>query len=184
VGPTRAAQLPVGSASVDSADCANAPVPLQDLLAKVARVGAEAPFVNTPIRAERKTPRRDFETTPAAEGSPVAPFRQGCSISEAARDCSRSAQLVHNIFRIKCFGRFCPASSGWRALLRCSQQTRRVICFSDSLPRRHSFEIDLSLQRSGVIQGLVSYGVAIPPRIASGEAVAGGRIDHYGRSTP
>jgi len=107
VGPTRAAQLGVGSASVDSADCANAPVPLQYLLAKVARVGAEAPFVNAPIRAERKTPRRDFETTPAAEGSAAAPFRQSGAICEAAGDCPRSAQMVHNIFSIKCFGRFC-----------------------------------------------------------------------------
>ena len=90
VGPTRAAQLRVGSASVDSADCANAPVPLHYLLAKVARVGAEAPFVNTPIRAECKAPRRDFEPTPAAEGPAVAPFRQSGAIGEAAGHCPRS----------------------------------------------------------------------------------------------
>lgn len=49
VGPARAAQLSVGCASVDSANCANAPVPLQNLLAKVTRIGAEAPFVYAPI---------------------------------------------------------------------------------------------------------------------------------------
>ena len=86
MGPTRAAQFHVGGASVDLADRANAPVPLQHLLAKVARVRAEAPFVDTPIRAERETSRRDFEATPAAEGSAVAPFRQSGAIGEAARD--------------------------------------------------------------------------------------------------
>jgi hypothetical protein len=40
VGSARAAQLRVGSTSIDSADCADAPVPLQNLLAKVAGVGA------------------------------------------------------------------------------------------------------------------------------------------------
>ena len=114
VGPTRATQLRVGCASVDSADRADAPVPLKNLLAKVARVGAEAPFVDTPIRAECKTPRRDFESTPAAEGPAVAPFRQGGAIRETAWDCPGSAQMLHNIFSIKCFGRFWPASSGWR----------------------------------------------------------------------
>src|SRR5580700_2779115 len=41
VGPTRAPQLPVRSAGVDSADRANATVPLQNLLAKIT-VAAEA----------------------------------------------------------------------------------------------------------------------------------------------
>ena len=74
VGPARAAQLGVGNASVDSADCADTPVPIQNLLAKVARVGAEAPFMYTPIRAEGKAPRRDFETAPAAEGPAIRPL--------------------------------------------------------------------------------------------------------------
>jgi hypothetical protein len=88
VGPARAPQLRVGRTSVDSADCAHSPVPLQNLLAKVARVGAEAPFVNAPLRAERETPRRDFETTPAAERPAAGPFRQSGAIGEAARHCS------------------------------------------------------------------------------------------------
>src|SRR5258705_7772614 len=47
-----------------------------------------------------------------------------------------------------------------------------------------SARLRLTLCDSGRVrsQGLVSYGVAVPPRIASGEAVAGGRIDHHGRS--
>ncbi len=104
VGSAGAAQLPEGSASVESADGAHASVPLQNLLTKVARVGAKTPFVYAPVRAERKTPRRNFETTPAAEGPAVAPFRQSGAIREAARDCPRSAQRLHNIFSIKCFG--------------------------------------------------------------------------------
>ena len=107
VGPARAAQLRVGKTSVDSADCADAPVPLQNLLAKVARVGAEAPFVNAPIRAERETPRRDFETAPAAEGPAAGPFRQSGAVGETARHGPRSAQTLHNIFSIKCLGGFC-----------------------------------------------------------------------------
>ena len=67
VTPTRALQFPVGSTSVNSADCTDAPVPLQNLLTKVAGVGAEAPFVYAPIRTKGETPRRDFETTPATE---------------------------------------------------------------------------------------------------------------------
>ena len=107
VGSARAAQLRVGRTSVDSADCADTPVPLQNLLAKVARVGAEAPFVNPPIRAERETPRGDFESTPAAEGPAAGPFRQSGAIGDAARHCPRSAQTLHNIFSIKCFRGFC-----------------------------------------------------------------------------
>ena len=37
------------------------------------------------------------------------------------------------------------------------------------------------MTRSGTIPGLISDGVAIPSRIASGKAIAGGRIDHHGR---
>jgi hypothetical protein len=106
MGSARTAQFPVGSASVDSADRTDASVPLQNLLTKVARVGAEAPFVYAPIRAESETPRRNFEITPAAERPAVRPFRQGGAIGEAARDGPRGAQMIHNIFRIKCFGRF------------------------------------------------------------------------------
>ena len=105
VGPARAAQLPVGSASVDSADCADAPVPLQNLLTKVAGVGTKAPFVYTPIRTECETPRWNLQTAPAAQRPAVAPFRQSGAIGEAARHCPRSAQSPHNIFSIKCFQR-------------------------------------------------------------------------------
>lgn len=49
VSPTRAPQLPVRRAGVDPADRANTPVALQNFLAKITGVAAEAPFVDTPI---------------------------------------------------------------------------------------------------------------------------------------
>jgi hypothetical protein len=99
---TRAPQFPVGSAGVDPADRANAPVPLQNLLAKITGVGTEAPFVDTPIRTERKAPHWDFQATPTAERPAVAPSRQSGAIGEAARHCPGDTQDRHNIFSIKC----------------------------------------------------------------------------------
>jgi len=84
VGPAGAPQFAISRASVRSADRANAAVPLQDLLAKVPGIGAEPPFVHTPIRTERKAPRRDLQTAPAAQRASVAAFRQGSAIGEAA----------------------------------------------------------------------------------------------------
>src|SRR5579862_9409855 len=67
VCPSRAPQLCISSAGIDTADRANAVVPQQNLLAQITRVGAEAPFVHAPIRTERETPCRDFQGAPAAE---------------------------------------------------------------------------------------------------------------------
>ena len=74
VGSARAAQLPMGSASVDSADRADAPVPLQNLFTKVAGIGTKAPFVYTPIRTESETPRRNLKAAPAAQRPAAIPF--------------------------------------------------------------------------------------------------------------
>jgi len=113
MGPTRASQFPIGSAGIDSADRADAPVPLENLFAKVAGVRTEAPFVDAPIRTKCETTRRDFQATPAAKRAAVRPFWQSGSIGEAARHYPRSAQRFHNIFSIKCFWGARWASSCW-----------------------------------------------------------------------
>jgi hypothetical protein len=105
VGPARAPQLPIGGAGVDAADRAKSAVPQQNLLAKVPGVGAEAPFVDTPIRTEGKAPRWDFQTAPAAERAAIRPFRQSGAIGEAAGHGPGGAQGRHNIFIIKCLKR-------------------------------------------------------------------------------
>lgn len=105
-GTARPAQLPISGASVDSAKRADAAVPDQNLLAKIPRVGAEAPFIYTPIRTECETALRNFETTPAAEVPAIRSLRQCGAIDKAARNCARSARKGHNIVRINCFGRF------------------------------------------------------------------------------
>jgi hypothetical protein len=105
VGSARAPQLPIGGAGVDAANRANAAVPQQNLLAQVPGVGAEAPFVHTPIRTEGEAPRGDFQATPAAQRAAIRPFRESGAIGEAAGHSPGGAQGRHNIFIIKCLRR-------------------------------------------------------------------------------
>ena len=73
------------------------------LIEKSIVVGAEAPFVNAPIRAEREAPPWDFEAAPAAKGPAAPSFRQSGAVGETTRHRPGSAQERHNIFSIKCF---------------------------------------------------------------------------------
>ncbi len=90
VGPPGTLQLGISSARVDAAEGANAPVPLQYLLAKVSRIGAQPPLMYAPIRTERKAPRGDFEVAPTAQSPAVGAFRQSGAIGETAAHGARS----------------------------------------------------------------------------------------------
>ena len=72
---TGSPELPISSAGVGPADRADAAVPTQNLLAEIAGVGAELPFMDTPIRAECESACGDFQTAPAAESAAVWSFR-------------------------------------------------------------------------------------------------------------
>ena len=85
------------------ADRANAPVPLQNLRAKIAWVATEASFVDTPIRTEGKAPRWNFQATPTAEPPPVVSFRQNGANGDTAQAWSGRysqdpQQIQHKLF--------------------------------------------------------------------------------------
>jgi len=104
--PTCAPQFPISGSSVGPADRANATVPLQNLLAKIARVAAEAPFVHAPIRTECEASCGDFQAAPTAERPAIVSLRQSGAIGGAARHSPGSTRKRHNILRIKCLTRF------------------------------------------------------------------------------
>ena len=102
MGPTRAAQFRIRGAGVGPADGADAAVPLENLFAKVAGIGAKAPFVHAPIRTEREAPGRDFQAAPAAQRASVRSFRLSGAVGDAAGHGAGGARGRHNIFSIKC----------------------------------------------------------------------------------
>jgi hypothetical protein len=62
----------VGGDGVDTADGADAAVAGEDLVAEIARVGAETPLVDAVVAAEGTAAfSEDFEIAPAAEGKIV-----------------------------------------------------------------------------------------------------------------
>ena len=77
-------QLEVCSTRINVASCANAAVPLEDLVAQIAWIGAKTPFVDAPRRAERRPARRNFKSAPAAERTAVRPLWKSGAIDEAA----------------------------------------------------------------------------------------------------
>jgi hypothetical protein len=54
---------------VEAAERADPPVAFEDLLAEVARIGAELPLVNARVGAERPAAARDFRAAPPARQS-------------------------------------------------------------------------------------------------------------------
>jgi adenylate cyclase len=106
VGAARAPQFPICSPGVDRADRANTAVPRQNLVAKIAGIGAQPPFVYAKIRAEGKAPRGDFQCTPAAERPAVFSLRKNGAIGAASWHGPGCAWECHNIYSIKCLKRF------------------------------------------------------------------------------
>jgi hypothetical protein len=79
----------VGGDGVDVTDSADAAVAGEDLVAEVARVGAEAPLVDAVITAEgAATFGEDFEVAPATEGEVVGAERERGSSRVASRECA------------------------------------------------------------------------------------------------
>jgi hypothetical protein len=71
-GTTGSFESVVGGDGVDVADGADAAVAGEDLVAKVAGIGAETPLVDAVIAAEGAAAfGEDFEIAPAAEGQVV-----------------------------------------------------------------------------------------------------------------
>ena len=68
----------VGGDGVDAADGADAAIAGEDLIAEVARVGAEAPLVDAVVAAEcAAASGQDFEIAPTTEGKVVGTDGQG-----------------------------------------------------------------------------------------------------------
>ena len=69
--------------AIESALRADAAVALEDSFAQMSWVAAQSPLFNAPVGAEGLAPGWNFEAAPAAEMTPVRPFRQiraiGCS---------------------------------------------------------------------------------------------------------
>jgi hypothetical protein len=73
-GASRALQRGIGGDGVDVADRAVTAVTREDLVAKIARVGAQAPLVNTVVAAEgTASPGDDLQIAPAAERKSIGP---------------------------------------------------------------------------------------------------------------
>jgi hypothetical protein len=78
----RPLQVEVGSARVGVANCADAVIAPEDLLAQVTRVTTKAPFMDTPDRTERQAPRGNFEPAPAAQGAAIPALLKSGSVDE------------------------------------------------------------------------------------------------------
>ena len=90
-GTSRALEGVVGGNGVDGADAADAAVAGEDLLAKVAGVGAETPLMDAVVAAEGAAAfGEDFEFAPAAERQAIGAEREsltrGAPAGEGARD--------------------------------------------------------------------------------------------------
>jgi hypothetical protein len=76
--------------AVEAAYCADAAVAFEDTFAEVARVAAQSPFFDAPIRTERQAAQRHFQIAPAAEASAVWSLREVVAIG---------ASSLHNALR-------------------------------------------------------------------------------------
>jgi hypothetical protein len=91
VRPARPLQVKISRPAIDPADRTDALVAREYLLAQITGVRAKPPLMDTPIRAERESARRDLKVTPAAESPAILPFLKGGSIGKPAGHGARSA---------------------------------------------------------------------------------------------
>ena len=83
--PPAFAAIPYDDACVYRADCADAAVAGEDLVAEIAGIGAETPLVNAVVAAECAAAfRQDFEIAPTTEGKVVGTDGQGLPCGAAA----------------------------------------------------------------------------------------------------
>src|ERR1700685_2169483 len=100
MGPAGAFHVEKSRASVDGAFGADTAIALENLFAQIARISAQLPFVDAPIGAERKAPRRDFQVAPAAQRASAGSCLKRRPVGETTGHRTGSA---HNIYRIICF---------------------------------------------------------------------------------
>lgn len=82
--------------TIETADGADAAIPLEDALAQVTGVGAQLPLFDAPFGTEGEAPARNFEIAPAAEAAPIGTFGQRGAIDwPTLHDASRSP-IAHN----------------------------------------------------------------------------------------
>jgi hypothetical protein len=95
-------QSVVGGDGVDAADGAEAVVAGEDLVSKIAGVGAETPLVDTVRRAEGAAAfGKDLQVAPAAEGKAVGTGKKGVGNGAAA---GKSACGMHACFKHRASG--------------------------------------------------------------------------------
>lgn len=99
-----APKMGVGHSGVNAAEGADAVVAMPDLLAQVSRVGAKAPFVDTPLGAKCVSPARNFQTAPAAKRAIIDAALEFVAFGKAAGHGARGAHKGRNNFTIDCFG--------------------------------------------------------------------------------
>src|SRR5579863_3549736 len=87
----RVAKLPRGGNAIKSARCANAPITLEYLFAKVGGLGAQLPLMHAIFRAEGEAAARNFQGTPAAQCAAVGSARDRSAIGPASLDDAYSA---------------------------------------------------------------------------------------------
>src|ERR1700730_9448754 len=71
-------------------------VALEHFLADVAWIGAQAPFVYAPIRAESEAAFRDLKIAPTAQITAVCPFGKIAAIGPSAGHCSLRTHLSYD----------------------------------------------------------------------------------------
>jgi hypothetical protein len=88
-GAAGAFESGVDGDGIGAADNADAAVASEDLVAKVAGIGAEPPLVDTVVAAEgAPAPGEDLKLAPAAERQAVGAFGQRSASGVAALECS------------------------------------------------------------------------------------------------
>lgn len=86
-----------GAARIQTADGADGFIPLQNELAKIAWIGAHAPFMDTPVRAEGEAARGNFKRAPSAECASILTLRKQVRCDRSAGHASLGAHQYPTI---------------------------------------------------------------------------------------
>jgi len=89
--PARPLQVKISRAAIDPTDRADALVSREYLFPQITWVRAKTPFMDAPIRAERKPARGDLKTAPAAQRPAILALLKGGSNGKPAGHGPRSA---------------------------------------------------------------------------------------------
>jgi hypothetical protein len=94
---TRAAAQPLQSPklrnAIDAARGAYSTVALEKAFAQMSRIAAQSPLLDAPLRAERASPRRNFQVAPSAQAAAAFALGKRNAVGAPARHRALSARI-------------------------------------------------------------------------------------------